>query len=1044
MKIKLHVLWQENIGFHVWGEDLHDTKNLKYIEANNTRHPYALEYQELLKNLVELTGGSVKFIKKGTLHLALPSENNIPTLSNMPFDVNKIDENIYRKKTWLVETCIIKADQAYAFLTNKVTLKHNPHKQKKQPAATFSDSFDYWHDILKYSFRLLVNESIIPGISDSNFILDRRIYSSTWSPSLFNYEAEQTTLLAHAMPGSCFAYFSNEPKTDQQLPSAQLLVTSFIQHMIQLFIAQAVTFKKLQYKLEMDTLSDRWIKKLVAVDPNLEDTSTVLKTFKTKIDKWQAATGYYNKYKKIPLQLLLSIVEPDDDNDAIDGKWRIDFCLRSLDNDPLTISAQEIWNEQSQDSLWNSIYFENVHYKLKNDLALVAKRFKEFQPIVDDPRPTHIYLNDQALINFLDKDSMNLKITMNLALRGPTWLLQRFNRLQVQLHIKKPQATQGFFEVSDIIDYDWKIALGNQLVSAQEFEQLAESKRRLIKIRDEWIDLDPGHIKKIITFLRNNSSKNMPVVQALKFTLGKKHHGVDGIQFADFSCDEWATKFLEKLNKPNQLPIITLPDSFQGTLRPYQLVGVSWLVFLETIGLGACLADDMGLGKTVQIIAWILYKKKNNTNMQHPIVLVCPMSILNNWLNEFTRFAPSLKIAIHHGTQRAKGDAFKEMIKDYDVIISTYAIIVRDYELFNFYSWQTLIIDEAQNIKNHETKQTRAIKNLQARYKIALTGTPMENRLVELWSIIDFLNTSYLGPQKYFIEKFARPIELNESPNTLKELKGLIAPCILRRLKTDRSIIKDLPEKVETKVFCNLTPEQATLYQAVVDNMLTKIETIEGMHRRGLIVSTLISLKQICNHPLNFLKNGKNVKASNSGKLARLQELIEELLAEGDKILIFTQFVEMGTLLVAFLKKLFNEPIIFLHGGVTKKNRDEMIEQFQQEGVGPKIFILSLKAGGVGLNLTQANHVFHFDRWWNPAVEDQATDRAFRIGQKRMVHVHKFVCLGTLEEKIDAMIDKKKKLSESIISSDEQWVTELSNNELKELITLDKNKINPE
>ncbi len=452
-------------------------------------------------------------------------------------------------------------------------------------------------------------------------------------------------------------------------------------------------------------------------------------------------------------------------------------------------------------------------------------------------------------------------------------------------------------------------------------------------------------------------------------------------------------------------------------------------------------ADNILCHNTIQLITLLLNDRD-----------ICPMSIVGNWHREIQRFAPSLSAMIHHGHERLSGAAFAEEAQKHDIVITTYALALRDKEHLDPIEWEYVVVDEAQNIKNEAAKQTQAIKALNARHKIALTGTPVENRLSELWSIMEFLNPGYLGSGKDFRANFAIPIEKYRNKDRAEALKRVIQPFVLRRLKTDKTIIADLPDKLEMKVFCNLTREQASLYEAVVKEMLEQIENSEvkemleqienseGIERKGLILSTLLKLKQVCNHPAHFVGDGSSLPGR-SGKLARLEEMLEEALAEGDKALIFTQFAEMGALLRRHLQETFGCEVLFLHGGTSKKQRDLMVQRFQEDRHGAPLFILSLKAGGVGLNLTAANHVFHFDRWWNPAVENQATDRAFRIGQKRNVQVHKFVCVGTLEERIDMLIERKRALAENIIGSGENWLTEMSTDQLKELFALSREAV---
>ena len=451
-------------------------------------------------------------------------------------------------------------------------------------------------------------------------------------------------------------------------------------------------------------------------------------------------------------------------------------------------------------------------------------------------------------------------------------------------------------------------------------------------------------------------------------------------------------------------------------------------------------ANNIICHNTIQFIAFMLHLKEEEA-IEKPTLLVCPTSVLGNWEREVKKFAPTLKVTVHHGDKRAKGKAFVEAVQKQDLVVTSYALIQRDLKSLQSLPWQMIVLDEAQNIKNSEAKQSQAVRQLEATFRIGLTGTPVENRLQELWSILDFLNPGYLGTRSFFQRRFAMPIEKYGDVASLTQLRSLVQPFILRRLKTDRSIIQDLPEKQEMTVFCGLSSEQATLYQQVVEASLAEIDSSDGLQRRGMILALLVKLKQICNHPAQYNKENTLAKPRQSGKLLRLQEMLEEALSEGDRALIFTQFAEWGKLLKPYLEKQLGRETLFLYGSTSKKQREEMVDRFQHDPQGPPVMILSLKAGGVGLNLTRANHVFHFDRWWNPAVENQATDRVFRIGQSKNVQVHKFVCTGTLEEKIHDMIESKKQLADQVVGAGEQWLTELDTNQLRNLLILDRSAV---
>jgi SNF2 family DNA or RNA helicase len=439
----------------------------------------------------------------------------------------------------------------------------------------------------------------------------------------------------------------------------------------------------------------------------------------------------------------------------------------------------------------------------------------------------------------------------------------------------------------------------------------------------------------------------------------------------------------------------------------------------------------------------LLKVKEEAGALPGPVLLICPTSVVSNWEREIKRFGPALSTLVHQGPDRFKGEAFEEAAASVEMVLTSYALARRDAEMLQARNWFAVILDEAQNIKNPQAQQTRAIRQLPTVFRLALTGTPVENRLSELWSIMQFLNPGFLGPQRRFRQDFGLPIERYRDEEATLRLKKMVSPFILRRVKTDPTVIQDLPDKVETKVYCHLSEEQATLYEAVVQDAMKQIAEASGIERRGLVLGMLMKLKQICNHPAQFLHQiGDQTQANNdravsrSGKLTRLVEMLDETISVGDRTLIFTQFAEMGRLLKTQLQQELGVPVQFLHGGTPAKQRTIMVNRFQEDQNGPPIFLLSLKAGGTGLNLTRANHVFHFDRWWNPAVENQATDRAFRIGQKRNVQVHKFVCVGTMEEMVDEMIESKKALAEQVVGSGEDWLTEVSTEDLRDMVKL--------
>jgi SNF2 family DNA or RNA helicase len=583
--------------------------------------------------------------------------------------------------------------------------------------------------------------------------------------------------------------------------------------------------------------------------------------------------------------------------------------------------------------------------------------------------------------------------------------------------------------LSALVDVDWRVVVGDLTLTERELAALASVKEPLVRIRGQWVQLSAGEIADALRYWKEKgenrrlSLRDLVQLRLAGTTGALPVEGIDGTGAVG--------ELLERLDGTRQWQEQAPPKGFMGTLRPYQSRGFSWLDFLKEAGLGSCLADDIGLGKTVQTLALLL---KDWHAAHAPVLPICPTSVTGNWLREAARFAPQLPVMLHHGTDRMRGQDFVKAAQRSALVVSSYALLHREIETLQKVKWKGAVLDEAQNIKNSETKQARAARSLDAAFRIALTGTPVENNVGDLWSIMEFLNPGLLGTHASFRQRYFIPIQTLRDPEAIARLKRLTNPFILRRLKTDKSVISDLPEKNEMKVYCTLTREQASLYRAVTDEAERALKSATGMSRKGLVLATLTKLKQICNHPAQFLGDGSEA-ALRSGKLNRLTEMLGEAVQSADGSLIFTQFTEMGTLLKRHLEENLGREVLFLHGGTPRKQRDVMVDAFQQKD-GPLMFILSLKAGGTGLNLTRASHVFHFDRWWNPAVENQATDRAFRIGQTRNVQVHKFLCGGTVEERIDEMIEGKSALASSVVGTGEAWLTELSNADLHKLFAL--------
>jgi SNF2 family DNA or RNA helicase len=599
-----------------------------------------------------------------------------------------------------------------------------------------------------------------------------------------------------------------------------------------------------------------------------------------------------------------------------------------------------------------------------------------------------------------------------------------------------------------LLDFKLRIALGDKSLSEADLEKLMAAGDGLVFMKGQWVEVDQEKLSEALAHWKmveaEAANGGLTFAEGMRLLAGapadlQDDSLEDTQQWSFVQPGKWLAAQLEALRSPDQMKDINPGKALKATLRPYQQAGVNWLRLLSQLGLGACLADDMGLGKTMQVISLLLVMKKNSSDM--PSLLVLPASLLANWKTELERFAPSLRCLFIHSSQlnkKAMDDMANETtaLNNIDIALTTYGTLMRQ-DWLQQQEWQLLVLDEAQAIKNPSARQSKAVKKLKAKARIALTGTPVENRLSDLWSLFDFLNPGLLGSARRF-KGFVKSLSERES-DQYAPLRNLVSPYILRRLKTDRSIISDLPEKTEVTAYCGLSKAQAAQYQQAVKQLAKAIANTDGIKRRGLVLSYLLRFKQICNHPSQLLGDDQ-YDPKKSGKFQRLAQLCEEIASRQEKLLVFTQFREMTSPLANFLAQQFGQPGLVLHGGTPVKQRQKKVEQFQDEE-GPPFFILSLKAGGTGLNLTEASHVIHFDRWWNPAVENQATDRAFRIGQKKNVLVHKFVCQGTVEEKIDALINEKTALANDLLEGGaDTLLTAMDDKALLNLVSLDIEK----
>jgi SNF2-related domain/SNF2 Helicase protein/Helicase conserved C-terminal domain len=860
-------------------------------------------------------------------------------------------------------------------------------------------------------------------------------YAARWRPVLSAADAQRARELAAAIPAACRAAADIAPG-----PLLAGMLDALADATARSRLPGALLPARRGRRPAQIPLIERTVAALTGSDPLVEVAGPAdereARELAGAFAEWLASAARPDG----PVRTCFRLVEPADPGAEGDGTWLVEFSLQSAADPSLMLPAPDVWAGAGFGWRAGDVHPEE---ELLAGLGAAARLFSGLDGALRQAAPARVELDTAGALGFL-RETGPLLSGAGFGVLLPDWA--RKARLGLRLTAKSssgssPSARSGGFGMQDLVDFQYELAVGDEALSPDELAELARLKVPLVRIRGQWVELDDRHLKAALKFFEGGRSGTMTAAEVLTAAIGAAADP-DGLALTSVEADGWLGDLLSG-EADRRLDPMQTPAGFHGELRPYQQRGLSWLSFLGGLGVGAILADDMGLGKTVQLLS-LLWADRAKTRtvrddpdfeLSAPSLLICPMSLTGNWQREAERFTPGLAVHVHHGADRLAGDELAAAVAAADLVITTYQTAARDLAELSQVRWARVVCDEAQAIKNHLSQQSKAVRALPAASRIALTGTPVENQLSELWSIMEFANPGLLGSAKSFRDRYAVPVERHGSAEAARQLRRVTEPFVLRRLKTDKSIISDLPEKQEMKVWCNLTQEQATLYQATVTDMMSRIEDAsDDIGRRGLVLATMARLKQVCNHPAHLLGDGSRL-AGRSGKLARLEEICEEIVAEGDRALCFTQYAEFGRMLQPYLAARTGCQVLFLHGGTSKKQRDAMVARFQQADE-PLLFLLSLKAGGTGLNLTAANHVIHIDRWWNPAVEDQATDRAFRIGQRRDVQVRKFVCVGTLEERIDAMIEQKKALADQIVGTGESWLTELSTAALREVLAL--------
>ena len=978
----------------------------------------------------------------------LPAKNHVPIPSSPLIGDPPAPETKTRAVPWLVTAIRLSPLLGMEFLCACFG------KQTLAPGIILGNDLKFWIAAMRLAGSLVARQQFLPGMA-----MSQGVYSARWEPVFSGADNHRLTELARVMPPACRALLPlgehrDSAKVEPSFPSSLEVLKCFLKAEVDILIRTAGGFAAQKStplsRGNYSSLHSQWLDALRSPNAVLEGKEAELARFAAQVDDWQRPATVFTA---TPFRLCFRLEEPGNAQEAPpeskpgDDSWYVRYFLQSVHDPSLLLPAAGLWKRKNpgRNQLQSRTAFLppqddfNPHEYLLLALGQASGICPRIEGSLKTSAPAGYELDAAGAHDFLTEKAQVLE-QAGFGVMLPAWWTRKGTklRLAVRANVKSPKMQGGSgLSLEEIVQVDWEVALGDAKLTLAEIRELARLKAPLVRVRGQWVHMNAEEIQGALEFWKRQGRDQASVRQIIQMALGEAKTPGD-IAFEGIAATGWIGDFLKQLEGQTSFREFSAPAAFRGTLRPYQVRGYSWLEFLRQWGLGACLADDMGLGKTIQTLALIQHDWEQRP--KRPVLLICPTSVVSNWQKEASRFTPGLPVSVHHGLGRTKGEEFKKEAMRQAVVISSYALLQRDFATLKDVPWSGVVLDEAQNIKNPETKQARAARAIAADYRLALTGTPVENNVGDLWSIMEFLNPGFLGTQGEFKRNFFVPIQASGSPEAANRLRRLTQPFILRRLKTDKTIIADLPEKMEMKVFCTLTKEQASLYEAVVKETLRGLDVVDGIKRKGVILATLSKLKQVCNHPVQFLGDNSSLP-DRSGKLARLTEMVDEIIGVGDRTLIFSQFAEMGEILKRHLQETFGKEVLFLHGAVPKVRRDKMIERFQTEEDGPQIFVLSLKAGGTGLNLTRASHVFHFDRWWNPAVENQATDRVFRIGQTKNVQVHKFICAGTLEEKIDEMIERKKEVAEKVVGTGEGWLTELSTADLKDLFTLRKEAI---
>jgi superfamily II DNA or RNA helicase len=899
-----------------------------------------------------------------------------------------------------------------------------------------------WVLATKLGLELVAREQLVPRVRKQEGVQVAR-----WSVVLNqSQDMKRFEQLVRAFPVAAHALPLVSPTTaqladpDLLIWNAASLLREFLDNLADQLVRAAQSpvskRKSSQSAALTSTLPSPWPKRwrdaLIGADAEFVPSGMAERSVLAELRDWVQPVLAPAQSLRLCLQLLMPAPG--------ETSFVLRFSLQLIEKPEVQVSAHNLFNQGEAAAQQLQCELRVAQEVLLQLLVVAARSFSFIEAELRRSRPESMHLNPRLVYELLQQ--VGALEQAGIAVQLPPELqAQQRQTLLMRMCIG---ATMGRPDSQAQLSYYWQAELAGQVLTTLDLEHLLELRTPLVRFNHQWVFLKQRELLHAEKLLAQNDAQGragaISLPLALSLALTETITQPDSGLRIEVLAECGLAALVAQMRARDAINELDTPAGLNAQLRPYQKRGMSWLVQLTQLGLGACLADDMGLGKTLQWLAYLLHRRALHADDLRPVLLVCPTSVIGNWEREVARFAPGLPLLRHYGAERIQNAEDFRLAVSGQLVITSYGLLRRDLPWLQDIEFAVVALDEAQFIKNSASATARAARALLASERVALTGTPVENHLTELWSIMEFLNPGLLGKRETFRREIAIPVERHGREDVALRLRRMVAPFILRRVKSDTSVISDLPEKQESRVFCSLTREQASLYQSAVNESLLEIEGSDGIARRGRVLALLTVLKQICNHPAHYLRE-QGPLAGRSGKLDRLLEMLEQVLAEGDRALIFTQYREMGERLVRALARLQGKAVPFLHGGVSRVARDEMVRLFQQEASASRILVVSLKAGGTGLNLTAAAAVFHFDRWWNPAVEDQATDRAYRIGQLRNVQVYKMLCAGTVEEKIDQMLESKRDLAARIVGQGEAWITELDNHDLRELFALAPNAV---